>query len=1106
MTALRRCAVLAGRARDAEAGALAALVEALDPLHPLMAGGRPGAGASPVSSAWDAVGDHVVDHGHGRAARRGPAPHRGRPGRAARRPRRPVDGGLRPPRARDRPDEPGAAGGGLRQILYGLGGRAAHSTHRRPGRAPRGGAACSTQSRSTTQAGPDRAASPGGGPRAGAAAPRRAPGRGRRPQAAGRPRRARPARRRARRRGPAGRRRLGGRPAGQRGHDAAGLRLAAARPTCPTGLLDRDGGGWCLDVPREAVDALRAEDLVTGAGDDPAPLEQALGLWRGEPLAGLGDLPLAEGAGPGWASCGPRRRSAWSRCGWPPATPGTRPRSPPRSSRRTRTASPPWPSSPSPWRAAAATPTRWPPWTRCAAGSTRTSGCRCRPATADLHRRLLLHDPSLTGEPGRGRPAPRAAAPGRRRRRRRPGGPAPPARATAAVDAAAPDLADPSEPAGRRPAGTARRGLPVPLTSFVGRQDDIGAVHDALDQARLVTLVGPGGAGKTRLALEALRRREDRRRRRAVARGARLGRARPGRRRRRPGARGAVARDGDPGRGRRRRARAAAAARAGQLRARRRRGGGAGGAPARRVRRPAGPRHEPGGPRACRGSGCAVAPLGVGRPGRPGEAETLFVERARSVAPAFVLDATTAAPVARLVRALDGIPLAVELAAARLSVMGLDDMVAMLDQRFALLEGGARTSLPHQRTLAAAVGWSHDLLDEQERRLFAVASTFAGPFELAALRGLAEPELDRPVISVLASLTAKSMVQVDGTADLRSSRTYRLLETLRAYGREQTDPATAARLADRHAAWFAAEADEAFLGLRGPGTGRWLAHLDLVRPDMRAALAHAVARRRRPDGMRLVAGLSTYWFHRAHVQEGRSWLDGGPVPGRRRGRGGARPHRPGRRAARLRRRVGGRARPGDARRAGPRVGEHRRPEHRRGRVGVRRVLPGRVRRPGPRAGVLRPGGRAGRLRAGRAVGRRRGAVRAGAAAARAGPAAAGAAGAGGVHPGRRGVRARLGAGQRALHRGQGAHRPAPGRPGARGAVPHAAAVPGARHRDVDAGLPAHRRGRRGAPRAARRGRPPARRGRRGGGAAGLLARRPWTRSTRPRTARWSGRG
>jgi tetratricopeptide (TPR) repeat protein len=223
------------------------------------------------------------------------------------------------------------------------------------------------------------------------------------------------------------------------------------------------------------------------------------------------------------------------------------------------------------------------------------------------------------------------------------------------------------------------------------------------------------------------------------------------------------------------------------------------------------------------------------------------------------------------VRALDGLPLAVELAAARLVLLSLDDLVAMLDDRFALLTGGSRTVLPRQRTLEAAVQWSYDLLDEQERLLFRIASSFHGPFNLAALRSVAEPDLDRPVIGVLASLTAKSLVQVDRAVDVNRPRTYRLLETMRAFARDRLDPAQQRQLTARHAVWFAGEADRAYLGLRGPDARYWLVHLDTVRPDLRTALAHAIDSGDRSLALRLVAGLSMYWFHRGHIREGRDW-------------------------------------------------------------------------------------------------------------------------------------------------------------------------------------------------------------------------------------------
>lgn len=608
--------------------------------------------------------------------------------------------------------------------------------------------------------------------------------------------------------------------------------VSRLRSHLPDGVLTRGQVGWRLQVDRESVDVLRAGDLLGQAAEaaadgERALIEQALRLWRGRPLTDLVGLPFAEAETRRLEElevCARERLLALRLAAG--------------EAREVVVAAS---------ELVAAHPHRESAVTHLAVALARSGrhadalaaveslrerladdlGLDPSPALVDLQRRLLVHDPSVT-------PAPAA-------------GPA---------DAAPHD--GPGQP------------LPLPLTSFVGRESDIDAVHEALSAARLVTLTGPGGTGKTRLALEALRRlgRTDVEGPWLVELGhvadaglvldsvaqalGVVSSAKPTPRHIAEAVRGrrlllvldncehVVVAAADVV--------TALLSSCGGLQV------------LATSREPLGVPGE---------RLVAVSPLRLGRPGAPGEAERLFAERAASVVPGFRLSGSAATTVNRLVRALDGLPLAVELAAARLAVVSLEDMVSMLDDRFALLEGGSRSGPPQQRTLAAAVEWSYQLLDDQERHLFGIASTFAGPFDLAALRAVATPELERPVIGLLASLTAKSMVQVDRAADLHQPRSYRLLETMRAFGRERVDAAARSRLAARHAAWFAEEADRAYLGLRGPDAGRWLAHLDLVRPDMRAALAHAVAQADRRLALRLVAGLSPYWFHRSQVQEGR---------------------------------------------------------------------------------------------------------------------------------------------------------------------------------------------------------------------------------------------
>jgi predicted ATPase/class 3 adenylate cyclase len=184
------------------------------------------------------------------------------------------------------------------------------------------------------------------------------------------------------------------------------------------------------------------------------------------------------------------------------------------------------------------------------------------------------------------------------------------------------------------------------------------------------------------------------------------------------------------------------------------------------------------------------------------DAVTLFVERARAAWPDFELSVSNASAVAALCRRLDGIPLAIELAAARVSTLGPQDILERIDQRFLLLTGGSRTALERHQTLQAAVDWSYELLDDRERRLFDRLSVFAGGFTLEAACAVAADDeaTEVEVLDVLGDLVAKSMVIADRSG---ASVRYRLLETLRQYGRERlADESDVEATRDRHAHYY----------------------------------------------------------------------------------------------------------------------------------------------------------------------------------------------------------------------------------------------------------------------------------------------------------------
>jgi predicted ATPase/DNA-binding SARP family transcriptional activator len=415
--------------------------------------------------------------------------------------------------------------------------------------------------------------------------------------------------------------------------------------------------------------------------------------------------------------------------------------------------------------------------------------------------------------------------------------------------------------------------VPQPLTSLVGRAAELEELDDLIRQRRLLTLTGPGGAGKTRIALELQRRRQS------------------------PGAvwwvdasavsapesfLGAVATavgvptDPDD-----------------DITAFVARLSGREGllvldtcerllevirrfvtellqsAPAIRVlatsRRPLGVPTELTWP---------VPPLSVpaGGDGDVGsvaaaEAVQLFVERASDVLPGFALTPDNAPAVAQICRLLDGLPLAVELAAAHAGVLDVTKMVGVLDDRLRLLVDDTRGD--RQQTLRATIAWSHQLLDDDEAKLFARLGIFAGPFVLEAGLLVAGEGLRRDPLDVLLSLTRQSLVSTAGT------ERYRLLDTVRAFAiaKMQESPDDAAATAARHAEWLVDFVAEASLHLRGPDASGWSGEINDALPDIRAALTWLFDSGRGHQAASMVAQLSWFWAIQGSYEEAVRWLD-----------------------------------------------------------------------------------------------------------------------------------------------------------------------------------------------------------------------------------------
>jgi len=250
------------------------------------------------------------------------------------------------------------------------------------------------------------------------------------------------------------------------------------------------------------------------------------------------------------------------------------------------------------------------------------------------------------------------------------------------------------------------------------------------------------------------------------------------------------------------------------------------------------------------------------------ESVRLFIERARDVQPGFALSATNAAAIARICRRLDGLPLAIELAAARVSVLTPEQIATRLDDRFGLLNSRSRTAMPRHRTLRAAVDWSYELLSDGERRLLERLAVFAGGFTLeAAERVCAGGEIpESQVLDFLTSLATRSLVTMH--EDEGQAR-YRLLETIREYAdARRREHADGVDVRASHAEYFLSLAQrlEPDLILGRP---RALQQLDAEHDNVRAALGFSAERHSGAElGLPLASAVMWYWFHRQLWREG----------------------------------------------------------------------------------------------------------------------------------------------------------------------------------------------------------------------------------------------
>ncbi|SEG12468.1 Predicted ATPase [Thermomonospora echinospora] len=650
------------------------------------------------------------------------------------------------------------------------------------------------------------------------------------------------------------------------------LRAAVGRD-----LIGSPAGGYRLELPREAVDAHAFESAVIRARAMPDPaqrsarLREALALWRGPALAEVDRLPFAEG--PVARLEGLRRAALEERIDADlvlgrhaeliPELQALTAAEPLRETLRGRLMRALYGAGRQAEALSVYTDTK-----RLLADSL---GVDPSPDLEAIHLSVLRQDPAL-------RPSPPLV---------------PDAATQPAAPAAVPDQNGPSQGPDRN--GPPRGNLRARLTSFIGRDDEVKRVVKLLGESRLVTLTGPGGAGKTRLSLEC---------------GERLLAALPD---------GVWAVElapvGDPAEvphtvlaalglretkiitprgvpgsletadpldrlsaalgGKRllvlldncEHLLDAAARLAARLLA---------DCPGVRVlatsREPLGITGETLWP---------VEPLPLPPPhAAPDEAVgypavRLFADRAAAVRPGFTVSADNVARIVRICRALDGMPLAIELAAARLRSLTTDQLAARLDDRFRLLTAGSRVALPRHKTLRAVVEWSWELLDDAERALWRRLAVFAGGATVEAAEavcagaGLAAAD----VFEVLSALVDKSLVvlRAEGTGPgppADDAPRYLMLETIRAYGLERlAESGEADRYRRAHAEYFADLAETAEPRLRRSDQVDWLARLAADHDNLHAALRWTISTGDAALAVRLCASLGWYWWLGGHTSE-----------------------------------------------------------------------------------------------------------------------------------------------------------------------------------------------------------------------------------------------
>jgi predicted ATPase/DNA-binding CsgD family transcriptional regulator len=263
------------------------------------------------------------------------------------------------------------------------------------------------------------------------------------------------------------------------------------------------------------------------------------------------------------------------------------------------------------------------------------------------------------------------------------------------------------------------------------------------------------------------------------------------------------------------------------------------------------------------------------RAASPSEAVQLFTERAQAGVPDFVLTDANAPAVAAICQQLDGIPLALEMAAARLRAFSVQEIADRLDDRLQFLSTGSMAALPRHQTLQATMDWSYDLLDADEQRLLQRLSVFISGCDFEAIEAVCGDGRANTIVlaDLLARLVDRSLVQVDHR---RAASRYQLLETVRQYAAQRLRAfGEEVAVRGRHRAYFLGLAEQAQPALRGSNQATWLRRLEVDHGNLRAALVHTDASCSNDawTRLRLATALGWFWRYAGHFSEGRRWLD-----------------------------------------------------------------------------------------------------------------------------------------------------------------------------------------------------------------------------------------